>query len=57
MKRYVGRPIRRVEDYRFLNGTGRYTDDLRLEGARSYFGSVHPPPSALAKSTLKARRA
>lgn len=32
MTRYVGRPIRRVEDYRFLTGAGRYTDDIRLEG-------------------------
>ncbi len=32
MTRYVGRAIPRVEDYRFLTGQGRYTDDLALEG-------------------------
>jgi carbon-monoxide dehydrogenase large subunit len=32
MKRYVGESIPRVEDRRFLNGTGRYTDDVALEG-------------------------
>ena len=28
----VGQPIRRVEDQRFLTGTGRYTDDVNLPG-------------------------
>lgn len=27
----IGQPLRRVEDQRFLTGTGRYTDDIRLE--------------------------
>ncbi len=29
---YVGKPIRPVEDYRFITGRGRYVDDIRLEG-------------------------
>jgi carbon-monoxide dehydrogenase large subunit len=29
----IGRPVRRVEDLRLLRGLGRYTDDLRAEGA------------------------
>ena len=29
---YVGQPIKRVEDPRFLTGAGRYTDDLTLPG-------------------------
>jgi carbon-monoxide dehydrogenase large subunit len=30
---YVGKPIPRVEDLRFVTGRGRYTDDLEVEGA------------------------
>ncbi|MGG5807959.1 xanthine dehydrogenase family protein molybdopterin-binding subunit [Falsiroseomonas sp. CW058] len=29
----IGRPVRRVEDLRLLRGLGRYTDDLRADGA------------------------
>ncbi|MFK8251346.1 xanthine dehydrogenase family protein molybdopterin-binding subunit [Ancylobacter terrae] len=32
MKFGVGQPFRRVEDQRFITGTGRYTDDFRYEG-------------------------
>jgi carbon-monoxide dehydrogenase large subunit len=32
MKFGVGQPFRRVEDLRFITGTGRYTDDHRHEG-------------------------
>ncbi len=32
MSRYVGRPIPRVEDLRFLTGRGRYTDDIQVPG-------------------------
>ena len=28
----VGQAIRRVEDQRFLTGTGRYTDDITVPG-------------------------
>ena len=30
---YIGKPIPRVEDLRFITGRGRYTDDLPIEGA------------------------
>jgi carbon-monoxide dehydrogenase large subunit len=30
---HVGKPVRRVEDERFLTGRGRYVDDLALAGA------------------------
>jgi carbon-monoxide dehydrogenase large subunit len=30
---YIGKPIPRVEDLRFVTGRGRYTDDLQAEGA------------------------
>lgn len=32
MKFGVGQPFRRVEDLRFITGTGRFTDDLHYEG-------------------------
>jgi aerobic carbon-monoxide dehydrogenase large subunit len=32
MTRYVGRAVPRVEDYRFLTGQGRYTDDISIDG-------------------------
>jgi aerobic carbon-monoxide dehydrogenase large subunit len=32
MTRYIGRAVPRVEDYRFLTGQGRFTDDTSVEG-------------------------
>src|SRR5262245_35243442 len=29
---YVGQPLRRLEDIKFLTGNGRYVDDIRLPG-------------------------
>jgi aerobic carbon-monoxide dehydrogenase large subunit len=29
---YIGRPLRRREDHKFLTGKGRYVDDIRLPG-------------------------
>jgi carbon-monoxide dehydrogenase large subunit len=29
---YIGRPLRRVEDRKFLTGRGRYVDDIKLPG-------------------------
>jgi aerobic carbon-monoxide dehydrogenase large subunit len=29
---YIGRPLRRREDHKFLTGKGRYVDDIRLSG-------------------------
>jgi carbon-monoxide dehydrogenase large subunit len=29
---YIGQPVKRVEDKRFITGTGRYTDDIQLPG-------------------------
>ncbi|MGE5171567.1 MAG: xanthine dehydrogenase family protein molybdopterin-binding subunit [Rudaea sp.] len=31
--RYVGKPLPRKEDYRFLTGTARYVDDIEIPGA------------------------
>jgi len=33
----IGRPVRRLEDRRFLTGCGRYTDDLVMAGALRVF--------------------
>ncbi len=29
---YIGKPVKRVEDKRFITGQGRYTDDIQLPG-------------------------
>jgi len=29
---FIGKPIKRVEDKRFLTGQGKYTDDIKLVG-------------------------
>src|SRR5207247_8716310 len=30
--KYVGQPLRRREDFKFVTGKGRYTDDLKVPG-------------------------
>jgi aerobic carbon-monoxide dehydrogenase large subunit len=30
--RYVGQPLRRREDFKFLTGNGRYVDDIKVPG-------------------------
>src|SRR5258708_29092665 len=30
--KYVGQPLRRREDFKFVTGKGRYTDDLKAPG-------------------------
>lgn len=44
MKFGVGQPFRRVEDQRFITGTGHYTDDLHYEG--EVFAAVVRAPIA-----------
>jgi aerobic carbon-monoxide dehydrogenase large subunit len=43
----VGQPVRRVEDQRFITGTGRYTDDIDLDG--QVYGCVVRSPEAHAR--------
>src|SRR5271170_2223557 len=43
----MGQPVRRVEDQRFLTGTGRYTDDIALENQA--YGVVLRSPHAHAR--------
>jgi aerobic carbon-monoxide dehydrogenase large subunit len=50
MKFGVGQPIRRVEDARFVTGTGRYTDDHRPAGTA--YGVVVRSPHAHARFTF-----
>jgi carbon-monoxide dehydrogenase large subunit len=59
LKRYVGRPIPRVEDHRFLTGGGRYTDDVRLEGQLScaFLRSPHAHARILRLDSSRAQRA
>ncbi|HEX9193315.1 MAG TPA: xanthine dehydrogenase family protein molybdopterin-binding subunit [Burkholderiales bacterium] len=58
MKRYVGQPIPRLEDYRFLTGTGRYTDDIRVEGQLycAFLRSPHAHARILRIGTERAAR-
>jgi len=32
METFIGKPIKRREDNRFLKGAGKYTDDIKLMG-------------------------
>ena len=43
----MGQPVRRVEDQRFLTGTGRYTDDISLPNQA--YGVVLRSPHAHAR--------
>jgi aerobic carbon-monoxide dehydrogenase large subunit len=43
----IGQPVRRVEDVRFITGSGRYVDDLALP--RQLFGHIVLSPYAHAK--------
>ena len=43
----VGQPVRRVEDQRFITGSGRYTDDIDLP--RQVHGCVVRSPEAHAR--------
>ena len=55
----MGQPVRRVEDQRFITGTGRYTDDIVLP--KQAYGVVLRSPHAHARITrldvAKARKA
>jgi len=58
MKPYVGQPIPRVEDRRFLTGAGRYSDDIRLEGQVhcAFLRSPHAHARILRIDASRARR-
>ena len=29
---YIGQPLRRREDFKFITGKGRYVDDIKVQG-------------------------
>ena len=39
---YIGRPLRRREDHKFVTGKGRYVDDTKLPGTL-YLGILRSP--------------
>lgn len=47
MTQYIGKPIRRVEDFRFVTGRGRYVDDITLPGM--LYAAILRSPYAHAK--------
>ncbi len=53
----IGQPVRRVEDLRLLRGLGRYTDDLRADGAAHcvFLRSPHAHARILRIDTATAR--
>ena len=36
---YIGKPVERIEDLRFLRGRGQYVDDLKRDGMQ--IGRAH----------------
>jgi aerobic carbon-monoxide dehydrogenase large subunit len=55
---YIGRSLRRREDYKFLTGKGRYVDDIKLPG--TLYLAILRSPHAHARITsidLSAARA
>lgn len=47
----LGQAVRRVEDKRFLTGTGQYTDDMNVEG-QAYLAILHSPHAHADITTL-----
>jgi carbon-monoxide dehydrogenase large subunit len=56
---WIGKPLRRLEDARLLRGEGRYTDDVRLEGAAhaAFLRSPHAHARIAALDLAAARAA
>src|SRR3990172_11586897 len=54
--RLVGASLKRKEDRRFLTGSGRYVDDLRVPGL-AHLALVRSPPAHARVVRIDARRA
>ena len=56
---YVGKPLPRPEDFRFLTGRGKYVDDIKLPRCASagFLRSPHAHASIRAIDTAAARHA
>ena len=55
---YIGQPLRRREDYKFLTGKGRYVDDINLPARfiwRSYARRMHMLGSPALNSLWRAQ--
>ncbi len=59
MNKYIGQSIRRVEDQRFLQGQGRFTDDIVIEGQLycAFLRSPHAHAKIVAIDSSAARQA
>jgi CO/xanthine dehydrogenase Mo-binding subunit len=59
LDRYVGRPVARTEDERFVRGRGRYVDDIDLPGQlhAAFVRSIHANARLLAVEVAAAREA
>ncbi len=59
METYIGKPIKRREDNRFLTGKGRYTDDIKLPGMchAAFVRSPYAHAKILSINTEAARNA
>ena len=57
MGRYIGKPLRRIEDLPLLKGRGRFLDDLRFDGAleAAFARSPHAHASFRSVDTREAR--
>jgi CO/xanthine dehydrogenase Mo-binding subunit len=56
-RRYVGQPMRRREDYKFVTGQGRYVDDINVPGTlhAAVLRSPHAHASITAMKLAAAR--
>jgi carbon-monoxide dehydrogenase large subunit len=59
VRRLIGEPVPRREDFRFITGTGRYTDDVHLAGEAhaAFVRSPYPHAGVRSVRTDAARRA
>ncbi|HEY1230792.1 MAG TPA: xanthine dehydrogenase family protein molybdopterin-binding subunit, partial [Ramlibacter sp.] len=53
---HIGEALRRKEDYRFLTGSGQYTDDIQLANMR-YAVFVHSPHAHATIKSIDVSRA
>ncbi|HEY2186049.1 MAG TPA: xanthine dehydrogenase family protein molybdopterin-binding subunit [Xanthobacteraceae bacterium] len=53
---YVGKPLRRPEDFRFLTGRGKYVDDIKLPDC-AFIGFLRSPHAHARIVRIDARRA
>ncbi|MFK7811671.1 MAG: xanthine dehydrogenase family protein molybdopterin-binding subunit [Maribacter sp.] len=59
METYIGKPVKRREDNRFLKGAGKYTDDIKLHGMThsAFVRSPYAHAKVLSVDTSSAEKA